>query len=152
MEAAAASWTGRPSIWADPDFQACGRVGGEVGRCCSQSRHLGLPFSSLSPPRQGYRCTWDRGIVGSQATSSAPGLSSPHPTLPLPYFSMTGAREHFRRGGRVPLAWVYQFLPVAPQLLQSLHHYAPASSRGYPLCQESPGPCRLRERRHGPAG
>lgn len=113
----------------------------------SRSGHLGLPCSLVSQPGQGYRCT-----VGSQATSSAPGLSSPHPTLPLRYFSMTGAREHFRLRGRVPLAWVYQFLPVAPQLLQSLHHYAPASSRGYPLCQESPGLCRLRKRLHGPAG
>lgn len=77
MEAAAASWTGRPSIWADPDFQACGRVGGEVGRCCSQSRHLGLPFSSLSPPRQGYRCTWDRGIAGHELSPRAV-LASPY--------------------------------------------------------------------------
>lgn len=94
-------------------------------RGAMRNQHLGLPCSRFSPPKLGYRCcAWDR-----RPGAAAPGLSSPHPTLPLRYFSMTGARGHFRRGGGVPLARVYQFLPAAPRLLQRLHHYARASSR-----------------------
>lgn len=120
-------------------------------RGAMRNQHLGLPCSRSSPPKLGYRCcAWDR-----RPGAAAPGLSSPHPTLPLRYFSMTGARGHFRRGGGVPLARVYQFLPAAPRLLQRLHPYARASSRaarGYPLCQGSPEQCRGSERLRGPAG
>lgn len=106
------------------------------------------PRGRLSPPGEGLGLH-----VGSQASSSAPELSSPHPTLPLRYFSMTGARGHFRRGGGVPLAWFISSFRPRPSSC-SAYISAPASSHGYPpaVPKESRTVRRLGERRHGPAG
>lgn len=137
-------------LWESPERpSAAGSAGSAAGQVL-----LFEPvarWGAVRNPHLGGRtagCAWDH-----RPEAAASGLSSPHPTLPLQYFSMTGARGHFRLGGGVPLArgFISSFRPRPGRCSACITMLGRAAA-GTHCAKGAEDLCRRSERRRGPAG